>query len=207
MVIEQLIASALCGFAKLTTGVRAVWRGSAPQVRQRVYFANHRSHGDFVLIWASLPSALRRKTRPVAGADYWLQGRLRRFIANRVFRAVLIDRTAVRGGADPVAQMGEALTAGDSLIIFPEGTRNLGDALLPFKSGLHHLTQAHPEVELVPVWIENLGRVMPKGAFIPVPLLCSLTFGPSVTISPGEARDVFLARASAALLALAPTAE
>lgn len=207
MVIEQLIASALCGFAKLITGVRAVWRGSAPQVRQRVYFANHRSHGDFVLIWASLPSALRRKTRPVAGADYWLQGRLRRFIANRVFRAVLIDRTAVRGVADPVAQMGEALTAGDSLIIFPEGTRNLGDALLPFKSGLHHLTQAHPEVELVPVWIENLGRVMPKGAFIPVPLLCSLTFGPSVIISPGEARDVFLARASAALLALAPAAE
>lgn len=207
MALEHLAASALCGFAKLVTGVRAVWRGSMPTVRQSVYFANHRSHGDFVLIWASLPSPLRRQTRPVAGADYWLTGAVRRYIANRVFRAVLIDRTAARGQADPVAQMGEALAAGDSLIIFPEGTRNLDDGLLPFKSGLYHLTHAHPEVELVPVWIENLGRVMPKGALIPVPLLCSLTFGQAVSIDPDETRDAFLARARNALLALAPPAD
>lgn len=207
MAFEHLVASALCGFAKLVTGVRAVWRGAAPSRRQRVYFANHRSHGDFVLIWASLPLSLRRRTRPVAGADYWLCGSLRRYIANQVFRAVLIDRNAAKGLANPVDQMGAALAAGDSLIIFPEGTRNLGDALLPFKSGLYHLALAHPEVDLVPVWIENLGRVMPKGALLPVPLLCSLTFGPAVTVVPGEARDVFLARASAALLALAPPAD
>ncbi len=207
MAFEHLVASALCGFAKLVTGVRAVWRGGAPSRRQRVYFANHRSHGDFVLIWASLPFALRQQTRPVAGADYWLCGGVRRYIATRVFRAVLIDRGATRAASNPVEQMGLALAAGDSLIIFPEGTRNLGDALLPFKSGLHHLTQAYPEVELVPVWIENLGRVMPKGALLPVPLLCSLTFGPAVTVVPGEARDEFLARASNALLALAPPAD
>ena len=135
MALEHLAASVLCSFAKLLTGVRAVWRGSMPAARQRVYFANHRSHGDFVLIWASLPSHLRRLTRPVAGADYWLTSALRRYIANRVFRAVLIDRNVTRGQANPVDQMGEALAAGDSLIIFPEGTRNLGDALLPFKSG------------------------------------------------------------------------
>lgn len=207
MALEHLAASALCGFAKLLTGVRAVWRGSMPTARQRVYFANHRSHGDFVLIWASLPSHLRRLTRPVAGADYWLTGAVRRYIANRVFRAVLIDRTAARGQANPVAQMGEALAAGDSLIIFPEGTRNLDDGLLPFKSGLYHLTRAHPEIELVPVWIENLGRVMPKGALIPVPLLCSLTFGQSLSIDPDESRDAFLDRARNALLALAPPAD
>lgn len=207
MALEHLAASALCGFAKLLTGVRAVWRGSTPTVRQRVYFANHRSHGDFVLIWASLPSPLRRLTRPVAGADYWLTSAVRRYIANRVFRAVLIDRTAARGQANPVAQMGEALAAGDSLIIFPEGTRNLDDGLLPFKSGLYHLTRAHPEIELVPVWIENLGRVMPKGALIPVPLLCSLTFGQSLSIDPDETRDTFLDRARNALLVLAPPAD
>jgi 1-acyl-sn-glycerol-3-phosphate acyltransferase len=207
MAIENLVASALCHFAQLLTGVRAVWRGSSPGSRQRIYFANHRSHGDFVLVWAALPARWRRLTRPVAGADYWLRGGLRRYLAERVFRAVLIDRTAARGESDPVGQMGQALAAGDSLIIFPEGTRNLGDALLPFKSGLHHLTQAHPEAELVPVWIENLGRVMPKGALVPVPLLCSLTFGPAVAVVPGEARDAFLERARAALLALAPPAD
>lgn len=207
MAFENLAASALCGFAKLVTGVRAVWRGSMPAVRQRVYFANHRSHGDFVLIWASLPPHLRRLTRPVAGADYWLTGAVRRYIANRVFRAVLIDRSAARGQGNPVEKMGEALAVGDSLIIFPEGTRNLDDGLLPFKSGLYHLTRAHPDVELVPVWIENLGRVMPKGALIPVPLLCSLTFGQAVSIDPDEARDAFLTRARDALLALAPPAD
>jgi len=207
MAFEHLIASGLCAFAKLLTGVRAVWRTTEPLPRRRIYFANHRSHGDFVLIWASLPSPLRRRTRPVAAADYWLQGGLRRYIANRVFRAVLIDRAAKSGRADPVGQMAEALAAGDSLIIFPEGTRNLGDTLLPFKSGLYHLTQAHPDVELVPVWIENLGRVMPKGAVVPVPLLCSLTFGPALAVAAGETRDAFLARASAALLALAPPAD
>lgn len=204
MSLEKLAAYALCSFAKLLTGVRPVWRGSMPDTRQRVYFANHRSHGDFVLIWASLPPQLRRLTRPVAGADYWHTGALRSYIANRVFRGVLIDRTAGSQQANPVELMGAALSAGDSLIIFPEGTRNQGDALLPFKSGIYHLAKAHPEAEFVPVWIENLGRVMPKGTLIPIPLLCSLTFGQAIRIAPDETKDVFIERARAALLALAP---
>jgi len=207
MALENLAASILCSFAKLLTGVRAVWRGSMPDTRQRVYFANHRSHGDFVLIWASLPPHLRRRTRPVAGADYWQATALRRYIANRVFRGVLIDRKVDRHHANPVELMGAALAAGDSLILFPEGTRNLGDTLLPFKSGLYRLAKAHPEAELVPVWIENLGRVMPKGTFVPVPLLCSLTFGQAVSLAPDEARGDFLKRAREALLALAPPSD
>lgn len=207
MALEHLAASALCGFAKLLTGVRAVWRGSPPDTRQRVYFANHRSHGDFVLIWAVLPPHIRCLTRPVAGADYWRAGALRRYIANRVFRGVLIERKVSAHRANPVQLMGAALAEGDSLIIFPEGTRNLGDTLLPFKSGIYHLAKAHPEAELVPVWIENLGRVMPKGALIPVPLLCSLTFGQALSLAPNESRDDFLKRSREALLALAPPAD
>ena len=207
MFVDRLLASALCGFARALTGVRALWLGSEPDARPRVYFANHRSHGDFVLIWASLPPPLRRRTRPVAGADYWLTTPLRRFLINRVFRGVCIDRRPGRSGPNPVAQMGEALSAGESLILFPEGTRNMGDGLLPFKSGLHHLARAHPEAELIPVWIENLGRVMPKGSLIPVPLLCTLSFGPPLAPIDGESRDAFLARARTALLDLAPPAD
>ena len=207
MALENLAASALCGFAKLLTGVRAVWRGSMPDTRRRVYFANHRSHVDFLLIWASLPTHLRRRTRPVASADYWQTCVLRRYLINHVFRGVLIDRKLNRHQANPIELMGEALAAGDSLIIFPEGTRNLDDALLPFKSGIYHLAKAHPEAELVPVWIENLGRVMPKGTLVPVPLLCSLTFGQAVRLAPDETRDDFLKRTRDALLALAPPAD
>lgn len=207
MSLDRLLGALLCGFARLLTGVRALWLGCEPAPRTRVYFANHRSHGDFVLIWASLPPDLRRRTRPVAGADYWLTTPLRRFLIKRVFNGVCIDRRPERHGPNPVEQMGAALAAGESLILFPEGTRNMGDGLLPFKSGLHHLARAHPEAELVPVWIENLGRVMPKGSLIPVPLLCTLSFGPPLAPIEGESRDAFLTRARSALLDLAPPAD
>jgi 1-acyl-sn-glycerol-3-phosphate acyltransferase len=204
--LAQLAATVICGFARTVTGARALWRGCLPEHGRRVYFANHSSHGDFVVVWSALPPALRHRTRPVAAADYWSQGRLRRFLVDQVFRAVLVSRGHVSAHGDdhPVAQMSKALAAGDALIVFPEGTRHSGDELLPFKSGIYHLAKAHPEVEFVPVWIENLGRVIPKGALIPVPLLCSLSFGPPLRIAEDERKPEFLARARAALAELAP---
>ncbi|MGO8952379.1 MAG: lysophospholipid acyltransferase family protein [Rhodomicrobium sp.] len=208
MKIERLLASVICGMARLVTGVRAVWRGNNPGERQRIYFSNHRSHGDFLVIWASLPPAQRWLTRPVAAADYWLSNPVRRYFIDKVFRGVPVSRNfrTFPPPPNPVEAMGEALTAGESLIMFPEGTRNTGDDLLPFKPGIYHLARAHPQAELVPVWIENLGRVLPKGEFVPVPLLCSLTFGPPVCLAPEEGKEAFLARARAVLIALAPQA-
>jgi 1-acyl-sn-glycerol-3-phosphate acyltransferase len=205
--LEKIAATALCTFARLLTGVRPIWQGTTPDNRLRIYYANHRSHGDFLLIWASLPAALRKYTRPVAGADYWLIGAVRRYVAIRVFRAVLVQRKGARDAGNPVHKMSEALEAGESLIIFPEGTRNMGDDLLPFKSGIYHLAKLHPAAELVPVWIENLGRVMPKGTFIPAPLLCTLTFGEPLHLQTDETRDDFLMRTRDALQTLAPDGE
>jgi len=203
--LETLAAQAVCGFAWLVTGVRANWIGCVPEKRCRVYFANHNSHGDFVLIWSVLPRALRAATRPVAGADYWLKDAPRRFLGARVFRAVLIERDADKRTGDPVAQMAEAIDRGDSLILFPEGTRNTTETrLLPFKSGLYHLAAQRPNIECVPVWIENLNRVLPKGERVPVPLLCSVSFGTPIIIEPDEPKDAFLHRARDGLLAIAP---
>ncbi len=204
-IAERLIAAAIIGFIRLLTGAQAYWRGSRPTAAQRIYFANHASHGDFVLLWASLPPWLRRRTRPVAGADYWNRSAVRRFVGGRVFRAVLIDRERREGSPDPVEQMAQALDGGDSLIIFPEGTRNTTDAvLLPFKSGLFHLANRCPRAELVPVWINNLARVMPKGELVPIPLLCTVSFGPALARIEGEDKAAFLARARDALLVLRP---
>lgn len=203
--IAGLCASVITALARLVTGVRGEWRGGESRPRARIYFANHNSHLDFVLIWSVLPRALRQVTRPVAGADYWLKGQARRLIIERVFNAVLIDRTPASQEHNPVTRMIAALDEGASLILFPEGTRNLTEArLLPFKSGLYHLAEARPDVELVPVWIENLNRVMPKGEIVPIPLLCTVTFGAGMQLAVGEDKGGFLERARAALLATAP---
>lgn len=193
--------------ARLLTGVRAIWAGTTPKAEQTLYFANHTSHGDFVLLWATLPADLRAITRPVAGQDYWETSALRRFIGNDVFNALMIRRDGAGGqaGSDPVGQMTEALLAGDSLIMFPEGTRNTGDdVLLPLKSGLYHLARACPQVRLVPVWIENLKRVLPKGALVPIPLACSVRYGVPIALAEGEDKNTFIARARAAMLDLRP---
>lgn len=192
-------------FAKAVTAVRADWRGIAPVQARRIYFANHTSNADMPMIWAVLPPALRRETRPVAAADYWLKTPLRAFAGRDVFNAVLIDRRPEARTEDPVAQMVAALDGGASLILFPEGNRNMGPApLLPFKSGLWHVARARPGVELVPTWIANLTAIMPKGEVIPLPLICTVTFGAPVALAPDEDKDGFLARAAAALAALRP---
>lgn len=201
--IASVSAMAIVLFARLITAVRAIWDGVEPVPSKRVYFANHTSNGDFVLLWAVLPPRLREKTRPVAAGDYWLTSKLRAFVGREVFKAVLIDRNPETRTEDPITQMAEALDEGSSLILFPEGLRNMSDEpLLPFKTGLFHLATQRPDVDLVPVWIENLNQVMPKGEVIPLPLLCTVRFGAALRLQDGEAKETFLARSHAALLSL-----
>ena len=201
--LEKILVSSFCTFFRILTGARANWHGTRPEAQARVYYANHRSHGDFILIWAILPPTLRAITHPVAAADYWLASPLRRYLIKHVFRGVLIDRHVKRGDY-PIDAMFGPLEAGKSLIVFPEGTRNQGDGILPFKPGIHHLAKKRPETEFVPVWIENLGRALPKGGVLVVPLLCTVTIGAPVRLEPGEQRADFIARCQDALLALQP---
>jgi len=204
--LERLIARGFSAAIFALTGARALWRGCEPSSERRVYYGNHASHGDFVMIWSALPPALRRGVRPVAGADYWNKDPVRRYLIHRVFNGVLIEREADRRTRDPIEILCEAVDGGCSLILFPEGTRNPGDGLLPFKSGIFHLAAKRPELEFVPVWLDNLKRVMPKGRLIPLPLLCTATFGAPLQLRAGEDKQAFLDRARDALLVLAGAA-
>lgn len=194
--IDWLIIAA----TRLIVGGQGVWVGTGPSDKQRIYFANHSSHLDTVLVWAAMPPHLRRRVRPVAAMDYWGKGRLQRKISLGVLNAVLIDRQT--RSSNPLEPLEAALRHGDSLIIFPEGTRGTGELPAAFKPGLHHLAKAFPEVELVPVFLDNLRRALPKGSLLPVPLSCVARFGAPMHWQADEPKKDFLDRARAAVVAL-----
>jgi 1-acyl-sn-glycerol-3-phosphate acyltransferase len=191
----------LAFLARLITGAQGHWYGCPPKAEQRIYFANHQSHFDWVLIWAALPRELRAATRPIAARDYWTSTPFKHWLTREVFNAVYVSRQR-SDDEDPLEPLMEALRHGDSLVIFPEGTRGSKGEPAPFKAGLFHLAEAFPQVQLVPAWISNVQRVMPKGEVVPVPILCSVTFGAPLTVQPGEEKHAFLDRAREAVLAL-----
>jgi len=193
----------LVGLVRLLVGAHGRWLGCEPRPVQRIYFANHSSHLDTLALWAALPPLLRRRTRPVAARDYWGKGGLRGFIAEHGFRAVYIERDRERREGDPLEPLCEALAAGDSLILFPEGTRSPDPLPQPFKAGLYHLAQRHPQAELVAVYLDTLHRAMPKGSLLPVPLTCMVRFGRALRLAEGEDKESFLQRAHAAVVELA----
>ena len=210
MKLPEAAGLLLATIARLITGAQGHWYGSPPKAEQRIYFANHQSHFDWVLIWAALPQDLRSITRPIAARDYWTGSKLKHWITREIFNAVYVSRTRPQGAPsagsaddeDPLEPLMEALRHGDSLVIFPEGTRgNKADPAV-FKAGLYHLAEAFPEVQLIPAWIDNVQRVMPKGEVVPVPILCSVTFGAPLALQPGEDKRAFLDRARSAVVAL-----
>jgi len=319
--LAKITGWGLLALIRLLTGAQARWWGCPPKAEQRIYFANHQSHLDLVMIWAALPEELRSITRPIAARDYWANTPVKRWITTEVFNAIYVERgggaptvpapvpevlaateaatrsqpgiervepylnvplaealaaqrqalapaaEAVARAPDPAppepapagmqaqparaadrhaaqleiplpevdeieaaaatapaqgqpppegnpAEPGnaeamaplqpliEALRSGDSIIIFPEGTRGHTGTPQKFKSGLFTLAQMFPEVVLVPAWIDNVQRVMPKGEVVPVPILCSVTFGEPLRVEPQEERRPFLDRAREAVIAL-----
>ena len=197
----QLMSWFLLGLIRVLTGLQARWYGCPPKAEQRIYFANHQSHADLVLIWAALPHELRSITRPIAARDYWTKTPFRQWITTAVFNAIYVvrERTADQ---DPLEPLFDALAQGDSIILFPEGTRGHAEEPAVFKAGLYNLAQRFPNVVLVPAWINNVQRVMPKGEVVPVPVLCSVTFGAPIQLEAGEERRAFLDRARSAVVSL-----
>jgi 1-acyl-sn-glycerol-3-phosphate acyltransferase len=199
--LAKLMGLFLLGLIRVLTGSQARWYGCPPKAEQRIYFANHQSHADLLLIWAALPSDLRAVTRPIAARDYWARTPFRRWITTEVFNAIYVSRER-NADQDPLEPLVEALNQGDSIILFPEGTRGNAEEPQAFKAGLFNLALRFPGVVLVPTWINNVQRVMPKGEVVPVPVLCSVTFGAPVHVQEGEERRAFLERARGAVVAL-----
>jgi 1-acyl-sn-glycerol-3-phosphate acyltransferase len=199
----MLLPHAFALLVRVLVGAKAQWIGCKPAATLRIYYANHTSHMDTLALWCALPTELRAKTRPVAASDYWNRGGLRAYIATHGFNALFIERDKDKREGDPLEPLLQALARGESLIIFPEGTRRAQALPSPFKSGIFHLASRFPDAQLVPVYLDNLHRSMPKGTYLPVPLTCSVRFGTPLPRVADESKEWFLERARQAVVDLA----
>ncbi len=202
-----MMSAALATASRVVCGANAEWRCSRTSPRQRIYFANHSSHLDFIVVWSALPAGQRPLARPVAGDDYWNRDPVRRYLSRHVFNAVLVERNTpgMRDAAAArasIERMAGEMGLRHSLIVFPEGTRSVNGEVGPFKSGLYHLARLRRDAELVPVYLENLNRILPKGESLPVPMLSRLVFGSPIGVGDQETKEAFLARARAVLMQL-----
>jgi len=195
----KLTGGSLALLARILSGASVRWIDSQPDSCQRVYFANHTSHLDGIVLWSSLPPEVRVVTRPVAAKDYWTAGPVRRYLSTRVFNALLIDRRNIKVHQSPVDLMIREIGNRYSLIVFPEGSRNSGPDIGEFKSGLYYLCKKRPDLEMIPVYIDNMNRILPRGEVLPVPLLTCITFGPPIWLEAGEPKADFLRRAREAV--------
>jgi len=202
--IGAFIEWLMIALVRLLVGARPKGQGCARLPGQRIYIANHSSHLDAVLLFSTLPAPLRRRTRPVAAEEYWTAGPLRRFLIHSIFRGVLVGREGIQ--LNPLESAANALRNGDSLIFFPEGTRGSGTSLRPLKPGIFHLARWFPNIDIVPAWIDNAYRILPKGSAVPVPRPCSITFGAPLRWKQGQRQEAFLAEVRETLEALQPTA-
>jgi 1-acyl-sn-glycerol-3-phosphate acyltransferase len=164
--------------ARFMTGADVIGAEHLPRTGPAIVAANHNSHVDTLLLLTMFPARLLPLLRPAAAADYFLRGPLIGWFSRHIVGIVPVERSLAGSGADVLAPMREALARGDIVILFPEGTRgDASDEMGELKSGIARLAHDVPGAPVIPVWIEGAGRVLPKGAGIPVPMNCTVLIG------------------------------
>lgn len=200
-----MIRDMISGIIKFISIGNVRWIEFPAETKPRIYFSNHSSHLDAFVLWAALPRQIRTQTRVVAAKEYWEKTGLRRLVSHKIFNPVLVDRNHISCHDienHPINKIVDVLDKDNSIVIFPEGTRSEKDGIQPFKSGLYHLCKKRPNIELIPVYLENLNRILPKGEVLFVPVIGSVTFGKPVMFDRKESKTEFLERTREAIIEL-----
>ena len=189
---------------RLIAGADVIGEERLPLTGPAIVAANHSSHIDTLLLLTLFSPRAVGKVRPVAAADYFLADPVISWVSRRLIGIVPVERGRAGADVDPLAAARAALANGDILIVFPEGTRGAASDMAPLKSGVARLAEAFPAAPVIPVWIEGAGRVLPKGAHVPVPMTCCVLVGEPMCWAGDRAE--FMARLKDALEGLQATA-
>jgi 1-acyl-sn-glycerol-3-phosphate acyltransferase len=140
-----------------------------------LFMANHQSHVDIVALFNALPMV----------PGFLAKAELRRIplfgLAMEVGGHVFVDRARHEAAREALARAAEEVRHGDSLVVFPEGTRSRLREILPFKKGGFHLARA-AGVPVMPVGIRGTAEILPKHSGQLVPGRCEVHVGEPITV-------------------------
>lgn len=195
-------AGAQMGLTLAGIKYKVAGRENLPRGRAAVFCANHQSNVD--------PPVLYRAVHPRLHVLY--KHEIDRIpLLARAFRMagfIPIDRHNKESAMQSIEMGAQALRAGDSFLIFPEGTRSKTDQLLPFKKGGFRMA-IKAGAPVVPVAISGGRSAMVKGSLIIRPVTLTIRIGQPVETRDAkvEDRDVLIERVRheiTTLLALGP---
>ncbi len=174
-------ALALRTWLRLWHRFEVVGLENLPQEGSFVMVANHGSHLDALCMLSALPLRKLHRAFPVAAKDYFFRNLHGLGFSVVLLNAIPFERSA--RASHSLALCRQLLTQpGNTLILFPEGTRTQTGNLGPFKPGIGALV-AGTDIPVVPCYLEGAYQAFPKGAKVPRPRKVRLRIGQPLTFA------------------------
>ncbi len=179
-------------FLKIFIGLKYINEKTLKNKKQFILIANHNSHMDTMAIMSAIPSRYIHKVHPIAARDFFGGSLFKKILMRYLVNATLIQRDREDPNNDPIESMDKMLKKSRSLILFPEGSRGVPGIMTKFKKGLGYLIQRNPEINVIPVYLDNVYKTLPRGKNLILPYNCSIKFGDPIEFKSMEMEDILL---------------
>ena len=177
-------------FFRLFIGLKYYNNKTLKNKKQFIIIANHNSHMDTMAIMSAIPSRYIHRVHPIAARDFFGGSLFKKFLMRYLVNATLIKRDRTDPENDPIDSMDKMLKKSRSLILYPEGSRGIPGVMSNFKKGLGYLIQRNPDVDVIPVYLDNVYKTLPKGKKLILPYNCSINFGEPIKFNSYELEDI-----------------